>query len=205
MFKDRMDAGEKLAQKIKKLDLDKENTIILALPRGGVVVAEKIAKDLDLPLDIIVTRKIGAPLNPEYAVAAVGENSIILNPREKIDENYIRKHSEKERLEIKRRLLLFRGKKAYPDLKDKIILLVDDGIATGLTMEAAIKEIRFHKPEKIIVAVPVAPPDTIDHIENLVEEIIVLSIEPIFFAVGQFYQSFQQIQDNEVKDILNSL
>jgi len=207
MFKDRTDAGQKLAEEIKKRnwDLTERDSIILALPRGGVVVAGKIAKDLKLPLDIVVTRKIGAPLNPEYAVAAVGEHAIILNPREEIDENYLREQTAKERLEIKRRLISFRGKKACPKLEDKITLLVDDGVATGLTMEAAIKELRFYHPQKIIVAVPVAPPDTIDRIKNLVDEIIVLSIEPLFFAVGQFYQSFGQTQDDEVKNILNSL
>ena len=176
--------------------------IILALPRGGVVVGEKIAEILNLPLDIIVTRKIGAPLNPEYAVAAVSENEIVLNPREDIDKEYLETETKKERQEIQRRIQEYRGTKPKIELAGKTIFLVDDGLATGLTMAVAIREVRRFNPAKIILAVPVAPPETIEKLRPLVDEVIVLNIEPMFFAVGQFYENFPQTTDEEVIKLL---
>jgi len=206
MFRDRIEAGKILAQAIKEKgwSLFRKDSIILALPRGGIIVAAEVAKALDLPLDIIVTRKIGAPLNPEYALAAVGENALVLNPNEVIDEKYIEAESKKERAEIKRRLEEYRGKKEKPELSKKKVILIDDGLATGLTMEVAIQEVKTFNPQKIILAVPVAPPETAEKLSSLVNAQIILKIEPIFFAIGQFYQNFPQVSDEEVKDILNS-
>lgn len=204
MFRDRIEAGKKLAEEIKKKkwDLKKKDSIILGLPRGGVIVAAEISKELNLPLDIIVTRKIGSPLNPEYAIAAVGEHSLVLNPREEIDKIYLDDETKKERAEIRRRLESYRGDKIYPSLKNKKVLLVDDGLATGLTMQAAIEEVRFKKPFKIYLAVPVAPPETIENLKSQVDDYIVLIIESMFFAIGQFYENFEQVSDKEVIGLL---
>ncbi len=202
MFKNRKDAGQKLAKKIIEDYPNVGNAIILALPRGGVVVGAEISKILNLPLDIIVTRKIGAPLNPEYAVAAASEHEIILNPRENIDKEYLEMEAKKERQEIQRRLKEYRGGKPEIEIIGKTVILIDDGLATGLTMEVAIQEVRRQNPGKIILAVPVAPPETIEKLRPKVDEVIVLNIEPMFFAVGQSYEIFSQTTDKEVIEFL---
>jgi len=204
MFCDRINAGKKLAQKIQsELNFDRQNTIILALPRGGVVVAFEVAKILKLSLDIMVTRKIGYPFNSEYAVAAVSAHEIILSKQEEADKKYLDRQVRIERQEIARRMKEYRKGKPYPELKNKTVILVDDGLATGLTMEVAISETKFLKAAKIILAVPVAPSNTVCKLEPMVDKIIVLEIEPNFFAVGQFYQNFAQITDREVISLLN--
>lgn len=202
MFKDRQDAAQKLAAKIKKRYPRIDNGIVLALPRGGVVIGAEVAKKLNLPLDIIATRKIGAPYNPEYAVAAVSENEIIMSSHDKPDLEYLKAEVEKERQEIQRRLREYRQGQKQLNLIDKTVILIDDGIATGLTMEVAIRETRFQKPAKIILAVPVAPPETIERLKNIVDDNIVLNIEGLFFAISQFYENFPQTTDEEVKDLL---
>ena len=202
MFEDRAQAGQKLAEKLKELSLDPQESIILALPRGGVVVANKVAKILKLPLDIIVTRKIGHPHNPEYAIGAVSSHKMVLNPHEKVPPGYLKKEIQKERQEIQRRLKDYRGNQSSLVLKEKQVIIVDDGLATCLTMQAAIYEVKFHQPKKIFLAVPVAPPETVDKLKPLVSNIIVLKKEPNFFAVGQFYRIFDQTTDFEVKDLL---
>jgi len=202
IFNDRKEAGKLLALTLKKKYLQIENGIILALPRGGVVVGAEISKTLNIPLDIIVTRKIGAPQNPEYAVAAVSEHEIVLNPSEDIDKKYLESETAKERQEISRRLKSYRGKKPKTNLSGKAVFLVDDGLATGLTMEVALLEVKREKPEKIIIAVPVAPPEIIEKLNRKVSDIIVLSIEPLFFAVGGFYENFDQTRDQEVIGLL---
>jgi len=202
LFYDRREAGERLAEELAKKFPQVEKGIVLALPRGGVIVGFEVSRILNLPLDIIVTRKIGAPLNPEYAVAAVGLGSLILNKREKIAPDFMKKEVERERQEIQRRLKEYRGEHAWPKLTSKIVFLVDDGLATGLTMQAAIQEVKLEKPKKIIVAVPVASPEVARELKSMVEEIIVLNQEPLFFAVGQFYQNFSETADEEVKKLL---
>jgi len=196
-FKNRQEAGRLLAEEIRRRYPDLDNGIVLALPRGGVVVGEKIAKDLGYLLDIVVTRKIGAPGNPEYAIGAVSANTIVLG-KESVDKQYLDKAIKKERQEIRRRIIKYCGNRTVRQLKGKNILLVDDGLATGLTMMAAIKEIRRQKPNKIILAVPVAPPKTTDDIKKIVDDVIVLKIESLFFAVGQFYTDFSEVSDQEV-------
>lgn len=201
-FKNRQEAGQKLAAVLKDKYPKLEGGIILALPRGGVVVGVEVAKALRMPFDIIVTRKIGVPLNPEYAVAAVSENQIIDSHQENPEPEYLRDEARKERQEIQRRLKEYRGSKPEIDLKNKTVILVDDGLATGLTMEVAIREVREKNPRRIILAVPVAPPETIERLKKLADEAVVLNIEPMFFAVGQFYEDFPQINDDEVKKLL---
>ena len=202
MFKDRRHAGEILAIKLKAKYPKVENGVVLALPRGGVVLGKIIAQKLALPLDVIVTRKIGAPENPEYAVAAVSEHELIISRRENPNQSYLKKEVAKERREIKRRLTVFRGPKPPVMIKNKNVFLIDDGLATGLTMEAAILEVRRQKAAKIVLGVPVAPPEIAQRLSRQVDDMQILLIEPMFFAVGQFYESFRQINDQEVKDLM---
>jgi predicted phosphoribosyltransferase len=206
LFKDRIQAGQKLAEKL--LEYKDKNVIILAIPRGGVVVAYEIAKVLNAPLDLIIPRKIGAPYQPELAIGAVTQDgTIILNEDIisylPIPENYIEAEAERQKKEIERRLIKYRGSAIEPKLENKIVIIVDDGIATGATMLAAIASIRKKKPLKIIAAIPVAPPESLEKIKEYADEIVCLQTPEPFFAIGQFYERFEQLEDEEVIDILN--
>jgi len=202
MFKDRIEAGQKLGHELAKVLDPIEKGIVLGLPRGGVVTAFEVAKILDLPMDIIVTRKIGSALNSEYAIGAVSQNTLVLNENEPIDNHYLKEQVLKERQEISRRLNKYRGERRPLDLKDKTVILVDDGLATGFTMQAAVKEVRIQRPYRIIVAIPIAPADIVHNLNNLVDEMIILKKEPLFFAVGQFYETFEQVNNDEVVELL---
>jgi len=206
LFKDRIQAGQKLAEKL--LEYKDKDVIILAIPRGGVVVAYEIAKVLNAPLDLIIPRKIGAPYQPELAIGAVTQDgTIILNEDIisylPIPENYIEAEAERQKKEIERRLIKYRGSAIEPKLENKIVIIVDDGIATGATMLAAIASIRKKKPLKIIAAIPVAPPESLEKIKEYADEIVCLQTPEPFFAIGQFYERFEQLEDEEVIDILN--
>jgi predicted phosphoribosyltransferase len=205
IFKDRKDAAEKLAKKLKSLKL--EDSIVLAIPRGGVVTGDIIAKELGAKLDIIVSRKVGAPYNPELAIGAVmHDGSFFPNTNLIMALNVTKKYIEHEITlelkEIERRLNKFRGGKDY-DLENKTVILVDDGIATGATMFVTIEWVKTQKPKRLIVAIPVGPRDTIEKLSH-VAEVAVLDA-PIFFnAVGEFYEVFEQVEDYRVIEIMNS-
>lgn len=199
-FKNREDAGQKLACALKQYKNNKD-VVLVALPRGGVVIAYEIAKELNLPLDIVVTRKIGALGNPEYAIGAITEiGEGIFNEDEiaRVDKKWLDKEIKKEKQEAERRLKVYRGGKPALNLKDKIVILVDDGIATGYTMRAAVKSVRVADPKKIIVAVPHGARDTIEVLRKEVDEVICLHIPTFYMAVGQFYEEFEQTSDKEV-------
>ena len=207
IFADRQDAGQQLAQKLTNYR-NNQTVIILGLPRGGVIIAAEIAKQLNVPLDIVVPRKIGHPYSPEFAIGAVTETrqtifnqEIIAN--ENIDKNYLDQETKNQQQEAQRRLQAYRSDKNLINFKDKIIILVDDGVATGLTMQAAIKAVKTQKPQKIIIAIPVIAPDTLAKLNNEVDEIIYLSAPDFFQAVGQFYQDFPQTTDEEVINVLD--
>ena len=203
-FYDRKEAGQKLAFAIENCKLKIENSVILALPRGGVIIGREIANTLNLPLDVLIVRKIGYPGNPEFAVGAVGESGrLVLGEEERsVDTDYLKKEVAKEKEEIKRRLKEYRGERPKPVLKNKIVIIVDDGLATGLSMKAAISEVRRENPSKIVVAVPVAPAETIKELKNEADEIICLETPSPFFAIGNFYTNFAQVSDQEVKEAL---
>lgn len=203
IFKNRTDAGLKLAEKLEKYK-DVPNTVVLALPRGGIVVGYEVAKILNLPLDIVVPRKIGAPGNPEFAIGAVTESGeVILNEEVLgISDEYLKTEVEKEKQEAERRLKLYRGGRPPLDLKNKTVIISDDGLATGLTMRAAIATAKKLGAKKIVVAIPVAPPDAVELIKKEVDEIFYLDASPLFGAVGAFYQEFGQTTDEEVIDLL---
>ncbi|HZD60456.1 MAG TPA: phosphoribosyltransferase [Anaerolineae bacterium] len=206
MFKDRVDAGRQLAVKLGQYK--GANAVVLAIPRGGVVVGEQVARELHLPLDVIIPRKIGAPGNPELAIGAVvtrGRAMIneALVQELNIPRSYIDGEVEKQLAEVARRRKLYLGGREPIPLKDKIAIVVDDGLATGYTALATVNAVREQQPEKIILAVPVAPTDTCDRLEKEVDEIICLEAHELFFAVGQFYENFGQTTDAEVIDILS--
>lgn len=204
MFRNRIEAGQKLAEKLKAYH-QKPNSIVLALPRGGVVVGREVAHNLNLPLDIVVPRKIGHPTNPEYAIGAITETGEgIWNEEERIQINtdWLKTKISKEQKEAQRRLKAYRGDRPPLDLREKIVIIVDDGIATGLTMRAAIASVRAQKSTKIIVAVPVSARDSAEVIRREVDELVVLEAPPFFGAIGAFYSDFQQVGDDEVIKLL---
>lgn len=205
IFKDRKQAGEQLAQKLTKYR--GKDVIVLAVPRGGVVVGVEIAKALGTPLDVIITRKIGAPGNPEFAIGAIGPNDqIVLNEEVirsyKIPQEYLNSEIGKQGLEMERRERLFREGKGPLDLENKLVILADDGIATGADIEVAIKAIKCQKPKKLILAIPVGPKEIIEKLKTQVDELVFLAAPTVFYAVGQFYQDFTQTTDSEVTEIL---
>jgi len=205
MFKNREDAAKKL---VKNLDwLKKEDPMVLAIPRGGVVTGNVIASELGAKLDIIVSRKIGAPDNPEFAIGAVmhdgsyfpnEHNIIMLN----VPQNYINQEIAVQMKEIDRRLVRFRGSKEY-HLEGRTVVLVDDGIATGATMLVAALWVKKQKPKKIIIALPVGPKETINMLSEVADKVVVLHSPYLFNAVGEFYKEFNQVDDYEVQEIMS--
>lgn len=204
-FKNREDAGKQLAEKLQQYK--NTNAVILALPRGGVVAARKIAQQLHIPLDLVITRKIGHPLLPEYAIGAIGESGyVVMNKQEAegIDKHWLEEEIKKEQKEIKRRKSVYLQNKTRVDIKGKAVIIVDDGIATGLTMKAAIQEIKGKSPKKLIIAVPVAPADTAEELKKYCDECIVLYIDPLFKgSVGSYYGEFDQVSDEKIVEIIN--
>lgn len=202
MFQDRIEAGQKLKEKLK-IYKNKKDAVILTIPRGGVVLGFEIAKALNLPLDIVIVRKIGAPGNPEFAVGAVDQNGKILkNPEVRVPPDYLKEEAEKEKKEIERRIKEYRGEKKELVMQGKIVILVDDGVATGLTTLKAVDFIKAKNPQKVILATPVIAKDTAKKIKDEVDELVYLEAPELFFAVGQFYSFFPQVSDEEVKEIL---
>jgi predicted phosphoribosyltransferase len=204
VFKNREDAAEKLAKKLE--GFRDENPIILAIPRGGVITGDVIAKALGAKLDILVSRKIGAPNNPELAIGAVMHDGSFFPNSEliqmlQIPQYYIDEEIQSQLKEIERRLVKFRGSKNY-DLKGKTVILVDDGIATGATIFVAIQWIKKQNPKRLVVAVPVGPQDTLERLKQIVE-VVVLESPYSFGAVGEFYDVFDQVEDYTVATIMN--
>ncbi len=208
IFKDRFEAGEKLAQKLVNYR-NYKNVLVIGLPRGGIILANEVAKKINSQLDIVVPRKISAPNNPEFAIGAITEQGDYFLNQDiidyyKISKKYIDREITIEKKESKRRLKSYRGNRKSIDYNNKIIILVDDGIATGSTILAAIFSIKKNKPKKIIVAVPVLARDIINIIKKEVDELVYLEA-PIFFgAIGAFYRKFEQTSDQEVKDIMKN-
>lgn len=208
IFQNRVEAGRRLATKLLSYKTT-DNLLVLAIPRGGVVIGKELASLLNCPLEVIVTKKIGAPGNPELAVGAVGMigEPVIderLAAQVGADEKYLKFKISNLKLEIKRREEIFRQGKPPLDLKGKTVIITDDGVATGATMLAAVEIVRQQEPKKIIVAVPVIARDSLEKISALADEVIYLDAPGLFFAVGQFYQNFSQVTDEEVRKILSN-
>lgn len=205
-FKDRHEAGRLLAEAVKKYKGEK--VVVFALPRGGVVTASEIAKELQAPLDLILAHKIGHPYQPEYAIAAISEGGFIMeNSSEvgQVDATWYEQAKAREMDEIRRKRKEYvRGRKEI-SVRDAVAILVDDGIATGLTMKAAILELKHRKPKKLVVAVPVAPERTAQALRSMVDEFVGLHIpSDMNFrgAIGAYYRDFRQTGDEEVISLL---
>ena len=205
IFKNREAAGKLLADRLRKYKA-KVNTLVLGIPRGGIVVAYQVAKKLKLPLDVIVTRKIGHPNQPELAIGAVDADGKIA-----WQENFIKESIKdpaglvsKQVQEIKRRNNLYRQGKKQLLLKNKTIILVDDGIATGATVLSAINYLKRHQAKKVILAVPVASRESAFDLSKQTDELIILEIPSDFQAVGQFYHQFDSVKDEEVIQYLKT-
>lgn len=208
LFKDRTEAAVLLAEKLEWLKEQgpRDSLLVLAVPRGGVVTGDVIATSLGVNLDIIVAKKIGHPSNPELAIGAVMHdgtfipNETILNWLD-IPYEYITDSISILTKEIERRIMIFRGSKEY-DLAGKVVILVDDGVATGTTLFAAIMWLKRQKLRRLIIAIPVGPRDTIEKLRETVDQVIVLHSPTMFQAVGAFYEDFSQVSDDEVIEIM---
>lgn len=205
-YANRYEAGKMIASQLLKYTKHAD-ALVLALPRGGVPVASEIAKILSIPLDIFVVRKLGVPNHEELAMGAIASGGTIVFNENILSQLHIPASAiqpviESEQKELERRELVYRGQRPFPRLKDKSIILVDDGIATGATMRAAIKAIKQQKPKKIILAVPVAAATTIDELSNDVDEVICPLKPDDMFAVGAWYDDFSQTSDEEVFNLL---
>lgn len=205
-FKNRIEAGTKLVKYLKKYQ--GQNTIVLGIPRGGIIPASVVAKHLTVPLGLIIVRKIAHPYNPEYAIAAIGESGKIITGGSEInsiDQSWFKAKCQNQLLEAKRRRAKYLGKHKNLKLRTKTVILIDDGLATGLTMEAAIDELKAQKPAKIIIAVPVTPLDAFNKLSGEVDDFISLIITENFRgSVGAYYDEFPQVEDQEVVDLINT-
>jgi putative phosphoribosyl transferase len=205
MFSNRKEAGEKLSQKLEKYK-KKPSAIVLGIPRGGVEIAAEIAKKLQIPLDILMIKKIGFPGNEEFAIGAVSSNEKWINERiiqeNKISKEYLQKQIKEKQNEIQQRYRIFRGNNPMYSVRGKIVILADDGIATGATILLAVKILKNQQPRKIIVAIPVAPPEAIAELQKQADEIICLSQPVHFTAVGAEYAEFPQVSNEQVKNML---
>lgn len=207
VFRDRKDAGQQLAKALEPYQ--QEDCIILGLPRGGVVVAAEIAKVLNKPLDIMAVRKLGAPTHPELAIGAVAPNDVLVLNQHLIraldvKEDELQEILRRETAELNRRLHYFRGRRPFPKLQNKTVLLVDDGLATGASAMAAIRATRAMGAHHIVLAVPVGAHSTVSDLRREVDELICLEAPEFFDAVSHWYVAFPQTTDTEVIRLLES-
>ena len=205
-FGDRREAGRELAT-LLPASLRSEDVVVLALPRGGVPVAFEIALALGAPLDVFLVRKLGTPGHPELAMGAIASGGIrVLNDEVvqylNIRREFIDAVAEREQTELERREAAYRHGRPMPSLRNRTVILVDDGLATGSTMKAAVAAVKHEEPKRVIVAVPVGAPETCQALRNLADEVICARMPTSFAAVGQWYRDFSQTTDEEVTDLL---
>ncbi len=208
MFTDRKDAGRRLLKELERFR--SENPLILAVPRGGVVIAHEIIKELGLEWDLIIPRKIGAPHNKEVAIGAVSYDGSYFTDEGYvsmlgISDRYIEEEAALQLEEIKRRMREYKGTDDFPKVKDRTVIIVDDGIATGFTILAAIKSVKKQGASKVIIAVPVAPADTVETLAKEVDEVICLEAPEEFYAVGMHYANFSEVTEVEIAAIMKDL
>lgn len=207
LFEDRHDAGKRLAERLQQHR--GSDAIVLGLPRGGVVVAYEVARALDLPLDVVIVRKIGAPGNPEYAIGAIAENGELSLNEEEIEaygipRSYVEREVARQQQEIAERKQRYRDGRGLPQLRDRPAIVVDDGVATGFTTATALKAVRKERPRRMVLAVPVAPRETLQWLGSLADEVVCLATPEPFLAVGRFYVDFSQVSDDEVRQLLDA-
>jgi predicted phosphoribosyltransferase len=205
VFRDRQDAGRRLAAQLEKYR--DRNPIVLGLPRGGVPVAFEIARELNAPLDVIVARKIGAPMQPELGIGAIAQGDVMVLDHDTIrylglSRDDIARAAQIEISEMRRRLEEYRGDAGLPDVSGRTVILVDDGLATGVTMIAALKAVRQGNPDRIVIAVPVCARETVRSIERMGVDVVCSSTPEYFRAVGIWYRNFTQTSDAEVIELL---
>lgn len=203
MFQNRSEAGMLLAAKLRKYQ--NMPGVLLAVPRGGVPVAYEVAKELDVPLEVILVKKLGHPLNKEYAIGAVSLKDMFVIPHEDVTDFYIQKQVEKIRSRLQEMQKRFMGEKDPENIEGKTIIIIDDGVATGNTLLATIRLLRKEKPAKIVVAVPVISKSAAQKIELEADELIAVLVPETFYGVGQFYDDFTQVSDDEVVEYLQKL
>lgn len=205
LFRDRAAAGRRLAEELTRYRDD--NPLVLALPRGGVVVGYEVARTLGATLDIIVARKLGAPYQRELGIGAIAPGGVRVLDQQTIHllgitPAQIEQAVAEETEEMERRLRHYRGRRPEPNPRGRTVILVDDGLATGVTARAAIQALRCQQPRRLVLAVPVCPPETAEALRPLVNDLVALSTPPDFHAVGLWYESFAQTSDEEVIDLL---
>jgi putative phosphoribosyl transferase len=208
MFADRIDAGKELAKLLKKYKL--ENPLVVALPRGGVAVGFPVARALRSPLEIEIVRKLGAPQNLEFGIGAIAEDDIVYLDHDmleyfRISDSTLRLIKEREKRELERRKKLYRGGKSLGLLTNRTVILVDDGLATGVTAQAAILSVKKHHPKKIIFAAPVCAKETADQIRSMVDSIVCAAYPEKLDAIGRYYDDFRQMTDEDVLTYLQRI
>ncbi|HHW91432.1 MAG TPA: phosphoribosyltransferase [Firmicutes bacterium] len=208
LFSDRYEAGRRLAEKLSHYQ--GQNPLILAVPRGGIPVAREILRVTGGRLDLVIPRKLSAPQNPELALGAVApDGTVVLEERIVtklgVSQEYIREEVARQLAEIQRRLQRFRGGRPFPSLDGEIVIVVDDGVATGATLRAALRMVRGKGARSLVLAVPVGPPETIAALGREVDELVCLATPENFYAVGQFYRDFTQTSDREVEALLQQV
>ena len=206
IFRDRVEAGRRLAEALG--DFQGKDVVVLGIPRGGVVVANEVAKVLGAPLDIVVTRKIEAPGEPEFALGAVTQEGDVIIDRQAAESlgasrEYLDDQIRKKREEVNDRMQRLRGSSPYPRLEGRTVVIVDDGIATGSSVSAAVMSVKKRGPKEIVVAAPVAPRDAVETLAEDVTKVVCLETPGSFLAIGEFYRDFDQVDDTEVIRILN--
>jgi predicted phosphoribosyltransferase len=206
-FKDRTEAGTQLGEALRERGIDVD--MVLAIPRGGLPLGRVVADVLDVPLDIVVASKIGAPGNPELAIGAVASDGSVWRNEEAFhgtgaNEGYFEQEREREAENARQKADRYRGERSEPDLTGKTVAVVDDGVATGSTVRACLQMLRETDARRIVLAVPVGPPDTIHELQELADEVICLKTLSSFMGVGQFYERFDQVSDEEAMAYLES-
>ena len=199
-FRDRADGGRQLGERMKGRKL--RDPLVLAIPRGGVATGLALARELGAELDVVLSRKLRAPFQPEYALGAISEDGhVTLNPHAvelaEASKEYLEEEKRHQLQEIARRKKLFRAARPAAPIAGRSVILTDDGIATGSTMIAALRSVRAKQPHELIMAVPVAPPDRLEQMRSLCDEVVCLLAPEDFYAVGQFYEEFKTVEDEE--------
>jgi putative phosphoribosyl transferase len=205
-FRDRKDAGHRLAARLAAY-ASRPDVVVLALPRGGLPVAYEVAHALGAPLDVFLVRKLGMPGHEEFAIGAIASGGVLVLNEETVRDYGVRRDQveaivDAEKQELERRERSYRGDRPFPDLAGRTVILIDDGLATGSTMRAAVAALRQERPARVIVAVPTAPPETCDEMRAIVDEMICLITPEPFYAVGLWYEDFSQTSDEEVRELL---